>query len=784
MHSLKSSLFPWVAAGLVAAFLLASSSGMAQQSASLVAVSPVAVNAAKTGAVPSVVSYAGALKDASGKAVTSVVGVTFLIYKDSQGGAPLWMETQSVTPDKQGRYSVQLGATSSAGLPSEVFMSGEARWLGVQLAGEAEQTRVLIAAVPYAMKAGDAATIGGLPPSAFVLAAPVTAGGTNENSSAAAQASTSNPGAPPATSNVTTTGGTVNAIPLFTTATNIQNSILTQTAATAVNVVGKLNLPAMGTATTAAGKTSRPEALVASVFNSGTSTAVAQTFQLQAEPAGNNTATASGTLNVLYASGTATPAETGLKFGHTGLITFATGQTFPGTGTITGVTTAAGSGLAGGGTTGTLGLKLLSTCAANQVLKWSGTAWACAADANSGGTITKVTAGTDLTGGGATGAVTLNLDTTKVPQLATANTFTANQTINGALTASSATINGLVTVPVATSTAVDASSSSLSATTIVGFASSTTGDAWGVEGYTNSGASNGYGVIGVARSSTGNPIGTYGVAFSPSGVGVFGQNGSESAVGQSVITDLSLAGVGTWGDGGTSASTGGTMANVGVLGTVDDGVAGVFVNDSPSGDVTLFAVSDNSAGFPFEALGSSGGFCIIENGGTLSCTGTKNAMVPVDAGKRAVAMSAIESPVNWFEDAGSGHLVNGVALVQLDPTFIQTVNTGMDYKVFPVANGDCNGLYVVNKTATSFEVRELHSGTSSVAFDYRIMALRKNYENVRFDDRTHLMEHARQMRERIHPASGHSVSHDPAKKLGLMPAKSTKLSVPRLEQAR
>jgi len=74
--------------------------------------------------------------------------------------------------------------------------------------------------------------------------------------------------------------------------------------------------------------------------------------------------------------------------------------------------------------------------------------------------------------------------------------------------------------------------------------------------------------------------------------------------------------------------------------------------------------------------------------------------------------------------------------VNLDPDFIQTVNTEMDYKVFPVPNGDCKGLYITNKTATSFEVRELGGGTSNVAFDYRIMALRKNYENVRFEDHT------------------------------------------------
>jgi len=56
--------------------------------------------------------------------------------------------------------------------------------------------------------------------------------------------------------------------------------------------------------------------------------------------------------------------------------------------------------------------------------------------------------------------------------------------------------------------------------------------------------------------------------------------------------------------------------------------------------------------------------------------------------------------------------------------------------VFPVPNGDCKGLYITHKTATSFEVRELGGGTSNIAFDYRIMALRKKYENIRFADQT------------------------------------------------
>jgi hypothetical protein len=110
-----------------------------------------------------------------------------------------------------------------------------------------------------------------------------------------------------------------------------------------------------------------------------------------------------------------------------------------GKGTITGVTTASGSGLTGGGTSGTLSLSLTNACASKQVLQWNGTAWACS---NSGtGTITSVTAGTGLTGGGTSGAVTLNLNSTKVPLLAAANTFTGNQTVNGNLNATG-TVSG------------------------------------------------------------------------------------------------------------------------------------------------------------------------------------------------------------------------------------------------------------------------------------------------------------------------------------------------------
>jgi hypothetical protein len=166
----------------------------------------------------------------------------------------------------------------------------------------------------------------------------------------------------------------------------------------------------------------------------------------------------------------------------------------------------------------------------------------------------------------------------------------------------------------------------------------------------------------------------------------------------------------------------------------------------------MWIQADASSTYPFYAVNNATGKgCSINYNGDLSCSGTKNAVVPLDGGQRKVALSAIESPKNWFEDFGSAQLSSGSAVVALDPDFIQTVNTEREYMVIPVPNGECKGLYVTNKTATSFEVRELAGGTSSIRFDYRIVALRKNYEDVRFADHTNDPD-PRKMRDRMRSA--------------------------------
>ena len=75
-----------------------------------------------------------------------------------------------------------------------------------------------------------------------------------------------------------------------------------------------------------------------------------------------------------------------------------------------------------------------------------------------------------------------------------------------------------------------------------------------------------------------------------------------------------------------------------------------------------------------------------------------------------------------MEDFGEAQLVNGQAQVSLEPAFASTIDRHRSYLVFVTPEGDCHGLYVANKSANGFAVRELMSGRSSVAFEYRIVA--------------------------------------------------------------
>jgi hypothetical protein len=318
--------------------------------------------AAASTPVPALVRFEGSATGADGKPLGEAVAIAFRIYRDEQSGEPLWSETQNVALDPDGHYLAQLGAASPSGIPMELFATGEARWLEVEIAGLPAQKRVLLSSVPYAIRAADADSLAGRHAADFV-----TQDQLNAQLASTAQSLAVANGVHADQS--LTGSGTANTVPLWTTSTNLGDSILTQTGSkigvneatplTTLDINGTttmrgwLAMPAQAVATATQGVDSPYISMTGSSFKAG-GAAVAQRFGFEVQPQANNTANPSATLGLLYSSGTAGLADTGLLFNPSGKITFAPGQTFPGT--IAGVT--ATSPITGGGTSGTVSVGL------------------------------------------------------------------------------------------------------------------------------------------------------------------------------------------------------------------------------------------------------------------------------------------------------------------------------------------------------------------------------------------------------------------------------------------
>jgi len=332
--------------------------------------------------VPTTLSFTARLvEETSGDAVSGSHHISFELFDKETGGTSVWKEARDVTVDDDGVLFTNVGETKA--LDATVF-DGKKLFLEVKLDEVAMDPRISIDAVPYAIHAANSDALGTLTAADVQkrVTGTCTAGnfiiGVNAEGTVVCAPDLSGSG------DITSItagsglsgGGQSGAVTLSLTETCAMNQILKWSGAAWVCSADVGGSGPTGISVGPAG----------GLMGGGTTGNVMLSLL--------NTCALNQVLKWNGATwGCANDVDTDTNAG----------------GDITSVTTAVGSGLQGGVSAGDAMLSLLTTCATNQVLKWSGSVWACATDVDSGGDISDVGAGAGLTGGGAAGAVTLNV---------------------------------------------------------------------------------------------------------------------------------------------------------------------------------------------------------------------------------------------------------------------------------------------------------------------------------------------------------------------------------------
>jgi len=153
------------------------------------AVSAQSTDSPSSESVPRLVTITGTFRPADGQRAGTFETVTVSLYAESEGGTPVWQERQTIAIDAQGHYSLVLGANSPDGIPAAVFGELAAQWMSTafERAGEIEGPRRRVTSTPYAIRAADADTLGGLPASAYLRAPDTKRSATDTKSATAAK---------------------------------------------------------------------------------------------------------------------------------------------------------------------------------------------------------------------------------------------------------------------------------------------------------------------------------------------------------------------------------------------------------------------------------------------------------------------------------------------------------------------------------------------------------------------------------------------------------------------
>ncbi len=251
-------------------------------------------------------------------------------------------------------------------------------------------------------------------------------------------------------------------------------------------------------------------------------------------------------------------------------------------------------------------------------------------------------------------------------------------------------------------------------------------DTVGVQGQTDGGigviglATSGDGVLGQATSGdaivgvTNDGLGVLAISTNGDGLQSISANSTGAVGASNTNTETGIAGTSDGGgfyasliDGSGVAGEGNTTGVYGVANTItEQGFGGYFENDG------VFSYVGGWQAGPFTARKILG-------------NGTVSTIVEGTNGE-LLTMSAPESPEILFQDYGIGKLENGKVRIEIDPIFSRNIRVDAEHpmKVFIQLEGDCNGVFVTNKSATGFEVIELQQGNSNVDFSWSIVATR------------------------------------------------------------
>ena len=268
------------------------------------------------------------------------------------------------------------------------------------------------------------------------------------------------------------------------------------------------------------------------------------------------------------------------------------------------------------------------------------------------------------------------------------------------------------------------------------FANNDNQGGWGAYGY-NSNTTSGVGTVGQSNGTTGT--GVVGLADGSFYSTLTGHSQGIAGTGSVGVYGMSTGTVGAQRYGGyfsydmdNDLSTNDTNSPLAILaGRSDDYLTSqVYFGGYFSGGQDTSANNPNTAP-DTNGNGNTGDFAYVgARWGTTNYKILGNGVVStiidgVEDNKKHI-MFAPEAPEILFQDYGTGKLNNGTATINIDPILSKNIVVNEDHplKVFIQLEGDCNGVYVTNKSAESFTVKELQGGSSNVGFSYQIVATR------------------------------------------------------------